>query len=416
MGLFSFLQSKKTDDENFLVLDIGSNTIRALIVKIEAENDKGYVVGYGHEGLPFNNISYRQITNISAVVNKAALAIEKAANLAGEKPINVVAGLSGPLLISGLGQAVHHRLKPAQKITPAELQTIFTQIQNQNKQEQIAKLAKNKTNYQIELVNAAITQVFIDDMPVENPINFIGREIVIKFYYSYAPLRQIGALQSVIDELKLNLVSVINESYAMSKAIDISHYQYHDSILIDIGGDTSNIACIQKGQLIFTACINTGCRCFIEALAKEMDISPAKADQYIKDYSDDLLADETKHQFNQLFHPVAQKWRDKLATELAKHDLTEYPRKIYIYGGGAMIPEIPQILSQPWSKPINFTNQPTVKMIHPIDIEKIVDKTTHIKNSLDINALSLATLGLKFSNADSPREKFIKRVMQTIRT
>lgn len=416
MGLFSFIKNNKSDEQHFIALDIGSNNVRALIIRVDENKERGYVIGYGKECLPFANITQRQILNINSVVEKTGNAISQAVNLAGIKPNKVIVGIGGPKLICNINQASHVRKKPDKKIDHPELQNIFTQIQQQSKDKLIKQLKNNKSKHKVELINAAIISILIDGDLVENPINFTGRELDFNFYASYAPLFQIGALQSVIDELKLDLVSIVNEPYALSKSFDLKQYQYRDSLLIDVGGDTTNITCIQNGMLEFTSCFDVGCRIFTKRLAREIDITLEKADQYLIDYSDDLLADETAKEFNKLFLDEARKWHNELAKDILSRKIDDCPRKIYLAGGGAMIPEIEQIITNNKTDKISFVNQPSLKTIHPVDIESIVDKTTQVTGPQDVNILSLANIGLKFIDSEGPASQFVKRIMQTIRT
>lgn len=400
-----------------MVLDIGTTMIKCLIIKIDPAQSKGYVLGVGHAELSIDDVLLGQIINIHSVSDQAANAIDQAVQLAGIKPKNIVCGLSGPAVISQTTSVLYNRTRPNQKITTKEFHDIFTHLLNESKH-QIIKKQKNisSPSQELELINAAILELTIDDIVIKNPLDFTGRTLKFNIYQSFAPIMQIGALQSVADDLKLNLISIVNQGYALAKACDPTKYQYRNSLLIDIGGDITDIAIYIDGQLINTLCVPSGGNIFTRQLAKIMDTSHSKAEQYKKDYSENLLTEETEKQINNLFAPLAQEWLDNVIFHLKKLSLDSYPEKIYICGGGASLKEIQQaILLSNFPKELSLVS-PSLKIMHLIDIESIVDKTTFMKNQTDIGSMAIANFGLQISDIESVSESIIKNIIQTLRT
>ena len=396
-----------------MVLDIGTEEVKSIIIKQNPNDEKGYIAGYGKSQLNPEDTSNGIITNINSVAEKANSAIEKAVQLSGYKPDRIISGVSGTEIISTINKISYHRKKPTQKISTQEFQTIFTQIQKESRQKLISQLRSQNKNTEIELINAAILSVKIDDKTIINPVNFTGENLIIEFYSAYAPVFQINALQSVIDELKLNLISIFNHPFALTHAIDIKQYQYRNSLLVDIGGEITNIAFINDGIVLHTDCFSFGSRQFTQALAKEMDISFQKADQYKTDYAGGLLTQDTENSLNPIFRPLAELWIKQLKSKISQYNLR--PRKIYACGGGTLMPEIKEILLSDWYKDIAEYTRPVVKFIHPVDIEKLIDKTTFIKTPKEIPILALASVGLKLHDSESASQKIINKVVQTLR-
>lgn len=418
MGLFSFIkpQTDNKTQKHYLALDLGTETVKCLIVKNVFSDHKGYIIGMGEQSLPTNSNLAGQILDIHAYVDTIQSTIDKATILAGLKPNDVIAGLSGPKLVNQINQQSFTRSKPQQKITAEELQIIFRQVENQSKKTLRSLPATRKPQDQLELVNAAILKIMIDGVEVQNPLDFTGRELDITYFVSYAPSIQLNALQSVIDECKLNLVSIINEPYSLLKSFDISNHYYKNSLFIDIGGDLTNIGIVQNSHIIHVGSFQSGGRQFTNLLAENLSVSFKKAGQYKLDYSHQLMSQETEQEFNSLFASQAQKWLSCFMDYITKLEVKPNPSRIFVCGGGSLLPEIKAILKNELNQQKIFKNNPNIHYLKPIDLENIIDKTTFIKSSSQITPLCLSKIGLKFSAYDNPFEKMIKKLIQTLRT
>ncbi len=413
MGIFSFLKPKsETPPNTYLILDLGTSAIKCLIVKNSITDRKGFIIGYGTHSLPPNSNLAGQILDIHAYTDAVSLAIDKAVNLAGQKPINTITGLAGPKIINHINQQKFTRSKPQQKITTDELQIIFRQIESQSR-----KIINSQQNANhVELINAAILKITIDDTEITNPLDFTGKDLNITYFVSYAPSLQLNALQSVIDECKLNLVSIINEPYSLVKSIDQQNYLYKNSLFIDIGDDLTNISQISAGQIIHVGSYQSGGRQFTNLLAENLSVSHAKAEQYKLDYCSELLSAETEKEFSQLFIPQAQIFLDNLNQYLSSQ-LTNFDiNHIFISGGSSLLPEIKHKIQSELPKQKYFSNIPEIHHFSPIEIEDIVDKTGLIKDTTQITSVCLAKMGLNFSDQDSQFEKIVKKLMRTLRT
>lgn len=420
MGLLSFFNNvfnNKLQQNHYLVIDIGGRSVKCLIVKIATELNRGFIIGSGRAEFSFDCVQSGQIIDIHQVSDQTASAFDQAISMAGIKPINALAGITGPNVISQINQVSCQRKNPKSKITASELQGIFQDIQRQSKIQVQQTIRKEKNiAVEIELINAAVIDILIDNTPVKNPLDFTGQILQISIYNSFAPIMSINAVQSVIDELKLNLISIINQPYALAKSFNPDQYQFKDSIFIDIGDDTTDIAINLQGKLLGTRCFDFGGRHFTEVLADSMDIPLAKAEQYKIDYGNNLLSVETEQELRDLFYSPAQQWLKLLIKSLLSFDKNNLPHKLFLCGGGAKLPDILHVLSSNWHDQLSLSTRPAIKQIHSIDIENIVDKTSELNTISDIPSLCLASMGLKFNHYDSTGESMLKRIMQTIRT
>src|SRR5260370_16335189 len=71
-------------------------------------------------------------------------------------------------------------------------------------------------NIEVRLTNAAVISVRIDGQVVSNPIGFRGRHFTLTLFSAFAPLMQLGALETVAQGLDLTLMTIVAEPYALA--------------------------------------------------------------------------------------------------------------------------------------------------------------------------------------------------------
>src|SRR5439155_571494 len=74
-------------------------------------------------------------------------------------------------------------------------------------------------NIEVRLTNAAVISVRIDGQTVSNPIGFRGRHFTLTLFSAFAPLMQLGALETVAQGLDLTLVTIVAEPYALARCL-----------------------------------------------------------------------------------------------------------------------------------------------------------------------------------------------------
>jgi len=405
MDFVSNLKNKftATPDNHFLALELGTRAAKALIVK--SDGQKGYVLGAGHQDFLLDQIESGQIRHISSVAQSVDIAIEKAIDLAGVKPKYTVVNAVSPQQINQIQRVVFNRQQPKTKISRSELTDIFSVIN----QRLTTQFRRHYDGY--ELASSIILDCQVDQTTVKNPLDFTGRDLNFLIYQSYLPLIQVGAFQSVLDELKLTTAGFVSQPYAIFKAFDATLHQYKNSLFIDIGGALTEIIICSEGQLQNIDNINLGGDFFTSQLAEAIDEPFDKAEQYKKDYAAGLLAKETETQLQQLFMESVQHWLKHLEAKIDQITTSQLPPKIYLSGGGILLPEVEAALE----KSPKFAGH-KISRIHTIDIESIVDKTGQVNYPYYISSLALARTGLSFQNQSHPTAQLYQKFIQTLRT
>ncbi len=109
-------------------------------------------------------------------------------------------------------------------------------------------------------------------------------------------------------------------------------------------------------------------------------------------YSDKLLDRDLTQKVKKITWGISQLWMESLASALElTEDVDLFPSQIYLCGGGALLPDIKNImLEYPWTKLLKFNSVPQINLFLPNRLEGVIDQTGVATNSFDITPISLA--------------------------
>lgn len=398
----------------FTALDIGTAYAKAII--IEVQDDVGVVLGAGRHQQSYSHMSDGIVTDIPGVIANCNEALTKAEQSAGGiiAPSTVI-GIAGELVKGSSITISKQRQQPTKPITPEELEATIS-----NAQQKLLKIAKDRIaaetgypNIEVRLTNAAVISVRIDGQAVSNPIGFRGRHFTLTLFSAFAPLMQLGALETVAQGLDLTLVTIVAEPYALARCLSANASADSGAIFIDIGGGTTDIALVRQGGIEETRMFALGGRTFTRRLAASKGLSVKEAEKLKLSYSSGAIKGNERDEIQNIYASEAQIWMDSvelLVEELAKGELL--PPAIYLVGGGSGLPDLRQKLENfPWTERLPFSRQPIVETIQPTMVTSIVDPNNLLRNAQDITPMALAYQAIELQNEDNVLERVLYRVI-----
>src|SRR5258708_5129095 len=352
----------------FTALDIGTAYAKAII--IEVQDDQGVVLGVGRHQQSYAHMSDGIVTDIPGVIancNEALIKAEKSAG--GVVAPSAVIGIAGELVKGSSITINKQRQHPTQPITPEELENLIT-----GAQQKLLKNAKDRIaaetgypNIEVRLTNAAVISVRIDGQTVANPIGFRGRHFTLNLFSAFAPLMQLGALETVAQGLDLTLVTIVAEPYALARCLSTNAGSDSGAIFVDIGGGTTDIALLRPGGIEETRMFALGGRTFTRRIATSKGISIKQAERLKISYSGGDIKGKSYDEIRAILAPECQTWMDSvelLIEELAKGELL--PPAIYVVGGGSELSDLYERLqSFPWTERLPFSRQPIIRTVLP---------------------------------------------------
>lgn len=420
MGIFSKLLGKnKLGSDCVLSLDIGTEVVKTLIFRVDEEAQKGVIIGVGKARQQLGDMNSGAVSDISGVISTCEKAIAQAEEMARVKNVEqAIIGIAGEL-VKGTTTTVHYeRAKPEIRIDMPELKNIVQKVQWKAFDRIRQQLAweTGHSEIDVKLINAAIVDVKIDGYRVTNPVGFQGRDVSIGVFNAYAPMVHLGALQSIADELGLDLLSIAAEPYAVARSMGIEDNPDFGAIFVDIGGGTTDIALVRNGGLEGTVMFALGGRAFTKRLSNDLNVPFEEAERLKLQYSANQLASDMAAKIERSLEPDCDVWISGVELALENFSSADLlPARILLCGGGSGLPGIYKALNTNWWKDkLPFAKKPTVSFIQPRDVVNIIDQTKTLKNPQDVTPMGLANLALDLAGDEKILSNVLKKAVKII--
>lgn len=417
MKISNIFKSKKHVKTSHIVsLDIGTEYVKALIGKVV--DDHLEIIGVGKQRQRLTDMQSGAITDIAGVVENCDAALTRAEKMAGVVAKDAVLGIAGELVKGGVTSVSYRRARPQVQIDETELKDIIDKIQK-TAFERVRKELSWETGYkelEVQLVNAAIVDVFIDGYRVTNPIGFQGKDVIVQVFNAFAPMVHLGALQTVANDLDLNLINIAAEPFAVAKSVGADDSNEFSAVFIDIGGGTSDIAVVNNGGVQGTKMFAIGGRSFTKRLSSDLGISFDKAEKIKLEHSAGKLDQKTEKEVALSLAKDVEVWLSGVELSLSEFDnLDHLPSRILLCGGGSALPEIKNILDNTdWYREAGFAKKPKVDFVNPHEVNRVIDKTGELNSQQDITPMGLANLGLDIVDTGNLRENILQRLSRTL--
>jgi cell division protein FtsA len=388
-------QGKDTEDTNSIALDIGTEYLKAVL--FSNKKDELTVKKLSRIQQQQKAMNKGMIINLSTVLENCNLAIKELVDGLPEDqlPKNIVMGMAGEY-IQGASIIVNYdrEKEGAEAITEKEQERIVTQIRDQiiqtGKQDLSKRIGVSVND--IEVLHVTITGVEIGGLQVDSLVGFTGHSVKLYFYASFAPKTFVDSLKTLANSLNYSLKAVVAQPFAVARAYIGARNKGFSGIFIDVGGGTTDIAIVINGNVIDTSMFAFGGRVWTKEIALNMNLDYRYAENRKIKYSDKLLDRDLTQKVKKITWGISQLWMESLASALElTEDVDLFPSQIYLCGGGALLPDIKNImLEYPWTKLLKFNSVPQINLFLPNRLEGVIDQTGVATNSFDITPISLA--------------------------
>ena len=267
-------------------------------------------------------------------------------------------------------------------------------------------------------MHAAITNVRVDGYPVHNPVGFQGKNLELTVFNSFAPMTQVGALDTVVRELDLELAAAVAEPYAVARACAGDEAWEQGGIFIDIGGGTTDVALLRDGGVEGTRMFNLGGRAFTRRLALALGLSYEEAEARKLRHSEGLLPERQEEEVHDLLAADVDVLLQGLALclkELARGE--RLPSNIYLCGGGSLLPELmTELRKNAWAHGLPFARDPRSRLLMPDDVRSLTDQTGQLGSPQDVGPMGLANHALRVESEDRDLVNGVmRRVLKTMK-
>jgi cell division protein FtsA len=289
------------------------------------------------------------VCHIGAVSETVAEALAQAVESAG-RPVAIqgaVGGIAGAFVKGLVNQVRTERRFPARPLGREELTRLVRRGGQEAREKALAQLLleTNLSTLDIEPLNAAIVDIRIDGHRVTDPLGFQGRTLDLTVFTAFAPLIHVGALRSVVRNLGLTLLAAVAEPYSVAGAALTDEACEFGTLVVDVGGGTTDLALVERGGIAGTRMLPMGGRAFTRTLAGELGLSLREAEERKLAVSRGQEGSEGAEAARPLLAQDLEVWRTGVA--LALEDLAGaelLPGRVALCGGGSALAGLAEAL------------------------------------------------------------------------
>lgn len=190
----------------------------------------------------------------------------------------------------------------------------------------------------------------------------------------------------------MELIGVVSQPFAVARAFAGARNKDFSAVFVDIGGGTTDIAVVLRGNVVDTQMFAFGGRVFTKEIAKEMNLDYRHAESRKMKYSENQLDKKLFGEVKTISYETSQVWMKSLQAGLEMCEDTDvFPGQIYLCGGGALLPDIKNVMLEfPWTRLLPFASVPKINIFLPNRLDGVVDESGQLTNAFDVTPVSLA--------------------------
>jgi cell division protein FtsA len=400
-----------------LALDIGTEYAKVLLFETQP-GPGARVIGVGRRRQGLSHMQSGTVADIAAVVANCRVALDEAEDMAGRDARKVVIGIAGELVKGFTTTRSIERKRPDSAVTHSELERLLEVVEADAAAEAQRTITweTGLPNVDVRLVHAVVVGAGVDGYAVTNPVGFQGRHLRVSVFNAYAPLVHLSALESVVEQLGLQLVKVVAEPYAVARSISGEQVGQSGALFIDVGGGTTDAALVRSGSVEGTRMFALGGRAFTKSLADRLDTSFEEAERIKIEHAHGRPV-ERPDEVAQIVGEDVGVWAagiELVLEEFGKAGLL--PGRIELCGGGAALPEIRSALeTDSFATGLPFARRPQVSMMAPSLVNEVDDATGLLVDLQDVTPMALAYQALEASRPLEPLDAALGRVLRGMR-
>jgi len=420
------LFKRRPKNKFFLCLDIGTETVKALIFSLSSDFDsqkpavvnegrsskeqrrkkkeKIVILGTGLEYFDKDTVFDSRDFEAEVIKRTISKAVEKAhQNLSfsladkelkkraqKQKKWQVLLGLPPDLLKGRIDYQSFLREKPKEKISKKEEKNIYHNILESVK----GKISQRFTEEvgilpaDIQWLSLKILEIKIDGYLVSDLKGYEGKDLEFKILATFLPEYYWENIKKIIGSLGFKILKTIH--LAESLPI-VCKDEKSDGLFLDVGGEITQIFEIKSGKLQKITEFKGGGRAFTQSLSQTLGIDEEAARIMEEKYSKKVLSSGAIEKIKEIFSWERKIWYDNLKVQLRKINARGiFPSTFFLFGGGSSTPEIQKVFEEEaindWEN-LPISGPPKVEFIYPEDLKNVKDTTKILNKSQSVPSL-----------------------------
>jgi len=360
----------KKRDNSFLILDIGTEAVKALVVSF-AKREKileRRILAFGLEyykesdifiknGLDFEAIKQGIEGAVKNCLNNLALSVlerKTKDKILKKKKWEVFVSFSSVFLRAGIKEEIFLRDAANRKISKQEKEKIEKTVLEQAKKK-IADDFFKKTGIlakDIYWLKGKILEKRINGYPVDDIDGLKGKELYFKILIGYSPLSYFLSLKKIIESLDIKIRKIIHLAEALSV---LNFLNEKNAFFIDIGGFATQFLAVKGGKLEGINDFFRGGLFLTRALEEKFGFEESMARLIKEKHFFHSLSQSADERVKEIFSKEAKNWYNDFRKVLNDSgDIGLFNLDIFLFGGGSCSREIKEVFQT--KKPDNFFN------------------------------------------------------------
>ncbi len=376
-ALLRFFKKKKK--ENFLILDIGTEAVKAVILREKEgkisilQSSLEYFEDYGG----FNSQNPER-----KVWEKAILKTFQNLNLAEAKKrtnFSVILGLPADFLKARVISQNFKRAPAKKIIDEKEAKEIFQMI-SAKAREAISLIYSQNSGIlpsELQFINLKILEMKIDGYRVPTLQRYDGGNLDFKILATFLSKNHLKEAENVHQTFRLKENKIVHQAEGLPSFFS----KISGGIFLDVGGEITQIFLVRNNLFENIDEFRTGGEIFSRALAEKLGLTLPEARILKERYARRELSQESSERIKEIIYSAVQTWFKNLKSKL-KEMKTDglLPSPVFLYGGSSQLPEISEILRDgDWSS-FHFAGQPEIGILRPSDFKIIIEEGKNLNN------------------------------------
>lgn len=304
MGLF--FKSEKKKENIIAIFDIGSGSVGGAIVRIpnDGKHIPTIIKSVRAEVISREELDFKTFTSdmLDALGSTARMLYDS--KLGAPEEIHCV--LASPWYLSEtrvVKLAREHSFAFTQKIADELLEKEILSL----KEDYDKKYGNVKTTPQV--IEHNVMGVSLNGYLVDDPFGKRSRSVEMHLAISLSPKSVLDKIEKTISNT-FHHIPVTFSSFVMSSYLAVREkYITPDSyLLLDIGGEITDVAIITKGILKASLSFPFGKKTFFKYICTKLEIEERDAVELFNLYSTGTLSDRKKKKVEQLFQSIENSW------------------------------------------------------------------------------------------------------------
>ncbi len=369
--------------ENIIAaLDIGTTKIVSLVGEVD-QDGKIYVIGHG--SVPCEGLRRGVVVDMEKTVKSIRKAVEDAGLVAGVEVDRITVGIAGEHIrsINSHGVIAVHRSD--NEITAADVKKAI----------EAARTVAIPVDR--EIIHVIPQEYSVDDQSgVKDPTGMTGVRLEVEAHIVTASVTTARNIYRALERCNLDVDHIVLESLATSETLLNEGELDAGVIVVDIGGDITNLSIFYDGAIRHTAVISLGGRNVTNDIAiglrtpvdqaetlklncgaamasivdaEEMISVPGAAGRPLREVSRNVLAT--------IIEPRMEEILSLVIREIKKVGLSEMPTGgVVLTGGGAMLPGTIELAEQIFDMPVRRGELTGIEST-PDDLDDVRFATAH---------------------------------------